>query len=176
MKTSPKNNKSNAIIAILIGIIIFLFFICLFLFLSQNKTPELSPDIAPKDTDKYSEPMNDDSTDKLDDQGGGAASLACSKNATIELSSEKAFLMFGNPQRSNQDIIIQIVIQDTVIAQSGLILPGSKITTLDLLPGIKRSLSEGVYIGKIAVLFYDKETGIKEILSTEFLINITVKK
>ena len=73
MKTSPKNNKSNAIIAILIGIIIFLFFICLFLFLSQNKTPELSPDIAPKDTDKYSEPMNDDSTDKLDDQGGGAA-------------------------------------------------------------------------------------------------------
>ena len=177
METQSSHNKNRALIAVLVTIIIFLLCVCLFLLLSKEEVTVLSPDIAPDNTDKYSEPMDDGTEDKLEEpNGGGAASLAYTKNVTIDLSSEKATMMFGNPSKSNQDIIVQIVIQDTVIAQSGLITPGNKVSTLELLPGIKKSLSQGTYIGQYIVLFYDRETGERELVSTEIFINITVKK
>lgn len=177
MDKQPLQNKVRFLIAFLITIIILLLCICIFLLASKDEAPVLSPDIAPSNTDKYAEPFDGASGDKLEEpEGGGAASIACTKNVTIDLSSEKATMMFGNPSRSNQNIIVQVVIQDTVIAQSGLITPGSKITTLELLPSMKKSLSEGTYIGKYIVLFYDTETDEKELVSTEMFINIIVKE
>ena len=137
----------------------------------------LSPDIAPSSTDKYSEPMNDGSQGTIETPtGGGAASLAYTKKVTIDRSSEKASMMFGKPSKSNQDLIIQVIIQETVISQSGLIDPGNKVTTLELLPKIKNSLSEGVYSGIYLVFAYDRETGEKEKVVMEIPITINVQK
>lgn len=177
MENDRSHLYNRIIISVLIAVIVFLLFICAFLFLTRGEAPVLSPDIAPSKTDKYAEPMDDGSQGTMESpDGGGAASLAYTKNVAINLSTEKARMMFGNPSRSNQDIIVQVIIQDTVIAQSGLITPGNKVTTLDLVPKIKSSLSEGTYIGKYLVLFYDRETGEKEIVTTEIAVNITVEK
>ena len=159
------------------GIIVFLISTCAYLILAKEETPVLSPDIAPSSTDKYSEPMNDGSQGTIETPTrGGAASLAYTKKGTIELSSEKASMMFGNPSKSNQNLIIQVIIQETVISQSGLIEPGNKVTTLELLPKIKNSLSEGVYSGKYLVFAYDRETGEKEKVVMEIPITINVQK
>ena len=175
MENKTPQMQNRIIISVLVAVIVFLLCICAFLFLTREEAPVLSPDIAPSKTDKYAEPMNDGSQGTMETpEGGGAASLAYIKNIAIDLSTEKARMMFGNPSKSNQDIIVQLIVQDTVIAQSGLINPGNKVTTLDLVPKIKHSLSEGTYIGKYLVLFYDRETGEKEIVTTEIAVNITV--
>lgn len=177
MESKKINKTSTVLICVLTGIIVFLLCACAYLLLAEEEAPVLSPDIAPSSTDKYSEPMNDGSQGSMESpEGGGAASLAYTKKVSVDLSSEKASMMFGNPSKSNQDLIVQVVIQDTVIAQSGLIEPGNKVTTLELLPKIKNSLSEGVYSGKYLVFAYDRETGEKEKVVMEIIINIVVQR
>lgn len=177
MKNKTLNKTNIILISALVGIIVFLICTCAYLILAKEETPVLSPDIAPSSTDKYSEPMNDGSQGTIETPtGGGAASLAYTKKVTIDLSSEKASMMFGNPSKSNQNLIIQVIIQETVISQSGLIEPGNKVTTLELLPKIKNSLSEGVYSGKYLVFAYDRETGEKEKVVMEIPITINVQK
>ncbi len=170
--------KNKIIIAVLVSIILILGGICVSLLSNKEATTPLSPDIAPSYTDKYSEPMdNDDDGEYLEHpEGGGAASIAFTKTAVIDFEKEQASVMFGNPSRSEQDMVIQIVIQDVIIAQSGLITPGNKILTLDLLPNAKDRLDEGLYLGSYIVLFYNRETGKREIVSTEIPINIFCKK
>ena len=177
MKNKTLNKTNIILISALVGIIVFLICTCAYLILAKEETPVLSPDIAPSSTDKHSEPMNDGSQGTTETAtGGGAASLAYTKKVTIDLSSEKASMMFGNPSKSNQNLIIQVIIQETVISQSGLIEPGNKVTTLELLPKIKNSLSEGVYSGKYLVFAYDRETGEKEKVVMEIPITINVQK
>lgn len=170
--------KIKIIITVLVLIILLLGGMCAFLLMEKEEETPLAPDIAPSYTDKYSEPMDEDNdNEKLEHpDGGGAASIAFTKTATIDLSKEQASVMFGNPSRSEQDMMVQIVIQDVIIAQSGLITPGNKISTLDLLPDASERLDTGLYLGSYIVLFYNRETGEREVVSTEIPINIFVNR
>lgn len=133
----------------------------------------LSPDYAPQALESYAEPLGDEGDEKLEqEEGGGAVSLSYATAVSISLTSNTASLYFANPTKSNQDVLIQIVIQDTVILQSGLLVPGNKVQTLDLLSGIQ--LEEGVYEGKFNILYYQQNSGEKAILNTEIPIEITV--
>ena len=93
---------------------------------------------------------------------------------TIDLSDNTAKLLFANPYKSNQDMLIQIVIQDTVILQSGILNPGYRVTRLDLFDNVK--LSEGKYNGKFVIYYYQRDTGEKAMLNTEIPLTITVKE
>ena len=70
--------------------------------------------------------------------------------------------------------MLQIVVQDEIIVQSGLLKPGNQVTALELLDGAAGKLSAGGYEGKFAVLYYDPDTGEKAVVNTEIPVTITV--
>ena len=106
---------------------------------------------------------------------GGAVSLTYTTQVTISLAEGQASLYFANPSRPNQDIVLQIVVQDVVLAQSGTISPGKQVTTLELLEGAADQLSAGGYNGEFVVLYYQPDTHEKTIVNTQIPVNITVQ-
>ena len=143
----------------------------------RNPEPVLTPDYAPVEEEENAQPIEDDSNEKLEaEEGGGAVSLTYSNEATIDLSDKTASLVFANPGQSLQDMVVQIVIDDTVIVQSGTIKPGNQVTTLDLLDGAETKLQPGGYDGKFVVFYYDQDSGEKAVVNTEIPLTITVQE
>ena len=135
----------------------------------------LEPDVKPEDNEKNAESMGDAGDKKLDQpKGGGAVSITYSKDVTIDLSDKTVSLLFGNPTRSNQSMVLQIVIQDNVIVQSDTLAPGYQVKKLDLKTDI--GLKPGTYKGKFNILYYDSDTGKKAVVNTEIPIDINVQK
>lgn len=134
----------------------------------------LEPDVAPGDKEKNAESMGDEGDAKLDQpEGGGAVSITYSKDVVIDLSDKKVSLLFGNPSRSNQVMVLQIVIQDEVVVQSDTLEPGYQVKQLDLKYDL---LKPGTYKGKFNVLYYDADTGKKAVVNTEIPIDIEVQQ
>ena len=135
----------------------------------------LTPDYAPQQQEQNAETIPDDSGEKMEKpEGGGAVSLTYSNEVTIDLSDKAAAVYFANPGKSNQDMVLQIVIQDTVILQSGTLKPGNQVKLLNLLEGAEDMLQPGGYEGKFVVLYYDPISGEKSMVNTEIPITINV--
>lgn len=156
------------LLLIAIGVIVWM------LFFRQDKV--LAPDYAPRQEDKYAQDMGDSGGDKLaQSQGGGAVSLTYSTDVAIDLAANTASLLFGNPSESNQDMVVQLTVQDVVLAQSDRLAPGKQIRTMDLLGGAAGRLQAGSYTGKLVVLFYQPDSGEKAIVNTEIAVDVTVQ-
>ena len=117
----------------------------------RDTAPVLAPDYAPVEEESNAQPIEDDSDEKLEaEEGGGAVSLTYSNEVTIDLSDKAASLVFANPGKSLQDMVVQIVIDETVIVQSGTLKPGNQVTTLNLLDGAEKQLQPGGYDGNLS--------------------------
>lgn len=175
-KHGNSDKRKQLLIIILALILLVTIGVTVWKWFFRDSTPILAPDYAPQQTEKNAEPFNvDTDREKLQQQqGGGAVSLTYSREVTIDLSDKNASLMFANPKKSNQDIMIQIVIQDTVVVQSGILLPGYQVTKLDLFDKI--NLSNGIYEGKFVVFYYQKDTGEKAMINTEIPLTLTVEE
>lgn len=135
----------------------------------------LEPDRVPENKEENAESMGDQGDKKLDHpEGGGAVSITYSKDVTIDLSDKNVTLLFGNPSRSTQDMVVQIVIQDTIIVQSDTLAPGFQVKKLALDDGSK--LKAGSYSGKFKILYFNPATGEKAVVNTEIPIDIEVKE
>lgn len=176
LKHIGADKQKQIIIIILILLLLITIGITIWALFFRDITPVLAPDYALHETEENAEPFDDETDgDKLQQpQGGGAVSLTYSKEATIDLSENIAKLFFANPYKSNQNMMLQIVIQDTVIVQSGLLKPGYQITKLELFDKVK--LSEGLYEGKLVVLYYHEDTGEKAMINTEIPLTIKVEE
>ena len=181
MANMNNNQKNNTKLLIILLALVTLAAICVTVWALFFRKPDvvLAPDYAPQETEANAEAIPDDSGDKMDaPEGGGAVSLIYMTDVTIDLSDKSATLMFGNPQKSTQDMVVQIVVKDTVIAQSGKLTPGNRVTTLDLLADAPK-LGAGTYTSencKFVVLYYNQESGEKAILNTEIPITVTVQE
>lgn len=143
----------------------------------RNTAPVLSPDYAPVEEETNAQPIGDDDSEKMEaEEGGGAVSLTYSNEVTIDLSDKTASLLFANPGKSLQDMVVQIVIKDTVIVQSGTLKPGNQVTKLNLLDGAEKELQPGGYDGTFVVFYYDQDSGEKAVVNTEIPITVTVKE
>ena len=74
-------------------------------------------------------------------------------------------------------MVVQIVVKDRIVVQSGRITPGHRVTTLDLLRDAP-VLSPGTYTSegcKLVVLYYDPSSGERAILNTEIPVTVTVR-
>ena len=168
-------DKSKVVIALLLLITVIA--ICITVWALFFRTPEttLSPDYAPQETEAHAQTIpNDNSHKKESEKGGGSVSLTYSNQVAIDLSDANASLMFANPNKSNQDMVLQIVIQNQVVVQSGIIRPGHQVTTLDLMDGAATKLSPGGYDGNFVILYYHPDSGEKAIVNTEIPIRIEV--
>lgn len=186
--TEKKNSEKKTRIIIIILIVIALIAIgvtvwAVFIRESGEAAPAdsssaaLSPDYAPKQLEPNAEPMGDEGDEKMSQpEGGGAVSLTYSKDVSIDLSDKTCSLLFGNPTKSNQDMVVQIVIQDEVIVESGRLEPGNQVTKLDVSDEAAAKLTAGGYDGKIAVLYYQQDTGEKAIVNTEIPVTVEVSE
>lgn len=143
----------------------------------RGKAPVLTPDYAPKETEINAEPIGDENDAKLEHpEGGGAVSLTYAKLVNISISKKSADLLFANPTKSSQDMVLYLVIDDVVVLQSGRLTPGNKVTKLSLADGIEKRLAEGGYNGKFIVYYYDCTSGEKAMINTEIPVEVTVVK
>lgn len=177
MEDSERNRNQRTIISVLcILTVIFLIVGVWFFFYNQAHKP-LMPDYAPKELESNAQSMEDDDSQKLTNpEGGGAVSITYSKNISVDMSEQEVSLLIGNPSKSNQDIVFQVVAGDTVLAQSGRLMPGNAVKRLQLVRGLSEKLGEGGYDGKIIINYYNQLSGEKAILNTEIPVTITVEE
>lgn len=176
-KYDKNKGKPNLLIPILlcitliaVGVTVWALF-----FRDSGGQQVLAPDYAPQKQEQNAETIPNDTGDKMENpEGGGAVSLTYSNEVTIDISDKAASLYFANPGKSNQDMVLQVVIQDTVILQSGTLKPGNQVKLLNLLEGAEDMLQPGGYEGKFIVLYYDKTSGEKSMVNTEIPITINV--
>ncbi len=172
---SSGKSGSNRLIPVLLVITAAAVCITVWALFFRDTGPTLTPDYAPQEEEQNAEPIPDDSGEKLEDpEDGSSVSLTYSREVTISLSEKEASLLFANPGKSNQDMVLQIVVQGEVLVQSGTLKPGNQVTALALMDGMDEKLSAGTYEGNFVVLYYDPETGEKAIVNTEIPITITV--
>ena len=172
-----KSKKNKIIMTILILITIIAIGVTVWAIFFRNDDTVLAPDYAPREEEQYAEDIPDDDNEKMESpEGGGSVSLTYSREVSIDLSEGKAALHFANPGKSNQDMVLQIVIQDNVVSQSGTVKAGKQVNSLDLLEGAEGKLTEGTYEGMINVLYYDQDTSEKAIVNTEIPVSITVSE
>lgn len=176
--TQEKQEKTKTRLRFLLLLLILLIAIGVSVWALFFRTvPTLAPDYAPQQEEKYAQDIGDNGKEKLDQaKGGGAVSLTYSTKVDIDLSKKQATIMFQNPSESNQSMVVQLVVQDTVIAQSGKLSPGKKTEKIDLLENAVGQLQPGGYEGKFIVLYYQPDTGEKTVVNTEIPVNITVKE
>lgn len=176
-KTNKKPDREKILIFLLGLITLIAVCVTIWALFFRNPAPVLAPDYAPQKEEENAEPIGGDSEEKLEaEEGGGAVSLTYSDEVSISLSGRTATLYFANPGKSTQDMVVQVVIQDEVIIQSGTLKPGNQVTALALLDGAEKKLAAGGYDGKFVVLYYDPDTGEKAAVNTEIPIAVTVSE
>lgn len=144
---------------------------------SRENNDVVVPESAPVETEPNVETIpGDTQPSTTNPSNGGSVSLSYSNQVTIDLSRKTATLYFANPIRSNQDIILQIVVAGEVIAQSGLIPAGCQVTRLSLTPDVTSKIGTGAYSGKFVIYYYDQQTGNKAAVNTEIPIYILSAK
>lgn len=175
MNKMENKKKTTFIMALLILITVVAASVTVWALFFRGANVALAPDYAPQEEEKNAVAIENDTKDKMEaDEGGGAVSLSYSSNVSIILSNKTAALLFANPGKSTQDMVVQVVVQDMVLVQSGRLTPGNQVITLDLLDGVEDMFSVGGYEGKFVVSYYDRETGEKAIVNTEIPITVSV--
>lgn len=170
-----ENKKKRLLILLLLLITIAAVGVSVWAIWFRDSAPVLAPDYAPRQIEENAEPIGDDGDEKLSQpEGGGAVGLTYAKEVGISLSDKSATLLFANPTKSNQDMVLQLVIDDVVILQSGRLEPGNRVSTLSLLDGAEKRLTAGGYDGKFVVLYYDRTSGEKAMINTEIPVTVTV--
>ena len=164
-----KQSKSKWLILLLLLITLISIGIAIWALFFRGPDVTLTPDYAPEQTEQNQQPIEGDTA-----EGGGSVSLTYSDTVVIDLSDETASLYFANPGKSDKDMVLQIIVQEEILVQSGRLTPGHQVTLLDLLDGAAGKLSAGGYNGKFTVIYYHTETGEKAVVNTEIPITITV--
>lgn len=143
------------------------------LFFRQPATTTGS-DYAPKQIEQNADKVEDEDNSKLETPaGGGAVSLTYSKEVALSLDKKEAVIMFQNPSKSNQDMVIELQIDGKTITKSGRLPAGYKLQKLSNVDTDK--LSAGNYDGKFVMSYYNTKTGEKAVVNTEIPVTITVK-
>ena len=105
---------------------------------------------------------------------GGAAGLKYKKSVKIDLSEKSVTLDFTNTAKSTHNVTVQVVAEGTVLAESGMIAPGERVSRLTMKDGA--AITEGIYAdgAKLVVKYYDPETNACSAVNSEFNVTITV--
>lgn len=143
-------------------------------FRNQGSAP-ITPDYPPQGTEQNQKPLEGDESEKIEgSEGGGAINVTYNTEVRVVLSKNKVTLLYANPQASNQNVAIYIMIGDLIIAKSDLITPGHGVDTLVLDEYAKQRLMVGGYDGELVVRAYDPETGEKAMIDAKGKVKITV--
>ena len=174
MKQFKRPDKQNLLVFLLLLITVSAVCVSVWALFFRTSETALTPDYAPKVED-HAQPIPGDTAAGNEAQpGSGSVSITYSNQVNIRLGERTAKLLFANPGRSNQDMVLQLVIQDQVILQSGRIVPGNQVKKLDVPPEAAAMLMPGGYEGIFLIHFYDPTSGEKAIVTTEIPVSVIV--
>lgn len=159
---------------LILATIIALLAICVAVWALFFRAPETpaDPEISPV-ADEHLTPTDDGDDEKMPQaEGGGAVNITYSNEVTISLADATAAVQITNPTRSNQSMLIQLIIQDVTVGQSGTIPPGNQLTVIPLNENIK--IEPGSYDGKFQLLFFDVKTNQQANLTTSIPVTIMI--
>lgn len=175
MKQQKNQNFQSVLIVALICITVFALCTTVWALFFRQPDRVLVPDYAPVEKEASATPIPGDSgTAEKAEAGSGSVSLTYSDKVNIDLGRKKASMIFANPGKSNQDMVLQLVIQDTVILQSGRLIPGNQIMELNLTEEAAELLAPGGYDGEFLVAYYDPVSGEKAIVNTRIPVSVAV--
>ena len=98
--------------------------------------------------------------------------ITYSDQVAVCLETRTVSIRFANPARSNQSMVVRLVLGELVAAESGTLPPGSALESLPLLVDV--TLTAGEYAGAFHVLFYDSQDGGRAGVSTKLPVSVTV--
>lgn len=172
-KTEEKEKKRKLLIILLIIGIVICIGITIWAVFFRGSDP-IAPDYPPQGTEENQKPIEGDTGDKIDSpEGGGAINVTYGTNATASLSEKKVTLYYANPNASNQNVAILIMIGDMVVAKSDLIIPGNEVTELTLEDYAASKLQVGGYDAELLVRAYNDD-GEKAMVDTKGEITLSV--
>ena len=136
---------------------------------------DISPDYPPQGIESNQTPIDGDDSGKLESpEGGGAINVTYGTAATVDLSEKTVTIYYANPNASNQNVSILIMVNDLVVAKSDLIPPGNQVSKLELQKEAASRLQVGGYNAELVVRAYDPESGEKAMVDTKGELTLTV--
>lgn len=159
---------------LLLATVVALLAICVAVWALFFRAPEApaDPEISPV-ADEHLTPTDDGDDEKMPQaEGGGAVNITYSNEVTISLADATAAVQITNPTRSNQSMLIQLMIQDVKVGQSGTIPPGNQLAVIPLNENI--TIEPGSYDGKFQLLFFDVKTNQQANLTTSIPVTIRI--
>lgn len=159
------NKKQKAlIIALIVGILICIGITLWAVFFRGNDDGPISPDYPPQGTEDNQKPIDGDDSTKIDSpEGGGAMRVTYGTTATASRSKGKVTLYYANPNASNQNVRIFIIItnkntgEQIYVASSELIEPGNYVTELTFNSEAKKLLGIGGYNAELLVQSFSSD-------------------
>ena len=168
-------NRQQILIVVLLCVTILALCTTVWALFFRQPQRVLMPDYAPVTLEANAAPIpGDPDAQNRAESGSGSVSLTYSDQVSIDLTGETAQLLFANPGKSDHDMVLQLVIRDTVILQSGRLTPGNQIGELKLADGAAEMLMPGGYEGELLISFYDPDSGEKAIVNTRIPVSVTV--
>ena len=148
--------------------------LCAYLLLSGDKKQPIMPDYMPVEQDEHVSILPSTPKDEPLEvpQGGGGAIIICDTELVAELSTGKIYMDYKNPANSPSAVVLQLFIDDTLIAQSKSILPGYQLQDMFLMEDAV--LLEGGYYGTLKITFYDFQSHEKAQIDSDIEVSITV--
>ena len=146
------------------------------IWLRNDDTSTLIPDYPTQGIDENQKPIAGDNTQKIPSTSGGAINVSYKKDAQISLSDGKISMYYANPNASNQNVVVMVMIDNVVLAKSGLITPGNMISELWLNDSVKDMLSVGGYDATLVICAYHPTTNEKAMLDTRADLKIEVRE
>ena len=159
---------------LLLATVVALLAICVAVWALFFRAPETptDPEISPV-ADEHLTPTDDGDDEKMPQaEGGGAVNITYSNEVTISLADAAATVQITNPTRSNQSMLIQLMIQDVKVGQSGTIPPGNQLAVIPLNENI--TIEPGSYDGKFQLLLFDVKTNQQANLTTSIPVTIRI--
>lgn len=136
---------------------------------------DISPDYPPQGIESNQTPIDGDDSGKLESpEGGGAINVTYGTAATVDLSEKTVTIYYANPNASNQNVSILIMVNDLVVAKSDLITLGNQVSKLELQKEAASRLQVGGYNAELVVRAYDPESGEKAMVDTKGELTLTV--
>lgn len=174
----------SALIALIAGIVVCISVTVVAIVVANSNRKDdgpITPDYPPQGTENNQTPIEGDSGAKIESpEGGGAIRVTFGTTATASLSAEKVTLYYANPQASNQNVQIFVVIPSKdggdalVVAKSDLITPGNQVTELPLESYAKSLLGEGGYNAELIIKAFDPASNEKAMVDTKGELVLTV--
>lgn len=167
-----KKQDKQKLFFFLIGIIVVLIaVVAVILYINKKRSDQIivNPNI---EIESLANKTDEDSDNKNIKQEANSALIICQPDVSINKKTGEISFYYKNPSFSRASVVLELSLDDMIIAESGAILPGYELTRMNVIPNIV--LSNGNYGGILKVKIFDGKTGKDVGVDTNIEVNVNI--